>query len=63
VAKLALIHGASLVVNTDSHAPGDLTPLTQARQVARGAGLTAEQFEQCRRNSEALVKKALSANR
>lgn len=59
VAALAQRHGAKLVVNTDSHAPGDLTPLAMARKVALGAGLTEEQFEQCRRNSEELVQKAL----
>jgi histidinol phosphatase-like PHP family hydrolase len=59
VAKLALTLGAPLVVNTDSHAPGDLTSLAQARQIALGAGLTLEQFEQCRRNSSQLVAKAL----
>ncbi len=60
VARLALAAGAKLVVNTDSHAPGDLTPLAMARKIALGAGLTEEQFEQTRRNSEALVQKALA---
>lgn len=60
VARLALEHGARLVVNTDSHAPGDLTDLETARKIARGAGLSEEQFEQCRRNSEELVEKAMS---
>lgn len=59
VARQAIALGARLVVNSDSHAPGDLSPLAHARNVALGAGLTEEQFEQCRRNSEALVKKAL----
>jgi putative hydrolase len=57
VAKLALEYGASLVVNTDSHAPGDLTPLDRARRIALGAGLSAEQFEQARRNAEQLVRR------
>jgi histidinol phosphatase-like PHP family hydrolase len=60
VARQALAAGAKLVVNTDSHAPGDLTPLAMARRIALGAGLSDEQFEQCRRNSEELVKKALA---
>lgn len=59
VARLALEQGAPLVVNTDSHAPGDLTPLAMARKIALGAGLTEEQFEQARRNSDQLVRKAL----
>lgn len=57
VARLALAHGAKLTVNTDSHAPGDLTPLPMARKIALGAGLAEDQFEQCRRNAEELVKR------
>jgi len=60
VAKMALAHGAKLVVNSDSHSPGDLTSLDMARKIALGAGLSEEQFEQARRNSEALVQKALA---
>ena len=59
VARLALEQGAPLVINTDSHAPGDLTPLAMARKIALGAGLSEEQFEQTRRNSDQLVRKAL----
>lgn len=63
VARLAVACGASLVLNTDSHAPGDLTPLVQARRIALGAGLTETQFEQCRKNSEQLVKRLLGDDR
>jgi len=59
VARTALAAGAKLVVNSDAHAPGDLVPLELARKVALGAGLSEEQFQQCRMNSEALVAKAL----
>jgi histidinol phosphatase-like PHP family hydrolase len=58
VAKLALQYGAKLVVDNDTHAPGDLVSLEMARKVALGAGMTEEQFQQARKNSEALVKKA-----
>lgn len=60
VVRMAQSHGASLVLNSDSHAPGDLTSLAMARNVALGAGLSEREFEHCRRNSEALVKKALA---
>ena len=60
VARMALAHGASLVVNSDAHAPGDLVPLEMARKVALGAGLSEEQFAQCRKNSEEVVAKALA---
>jgi histidinol phosphatase-like PHP family hydrolase len=59
VARVALSVGAKLVVNSDAHAPGDLVPLELARKVALGAGLTEDQFEQCRRNAEELVARAL----
>ena len=39
VARLARKAGARLIVNTDSHGPGDLITREQAEQVARGAGL------------------------
>lgn len=58
VAKLALQYGAKLVIDNDAHAPGDLVSLEMARKIALGAGLTEEQFQQTRKNSEELVAKA-----
>jgi len=58
VAAMARRAGAKLVVNTDSHSPGDLVSLEMARKVALGAGLSEAEFEQCRKNSEALIRKA-----
>ncbi|MFA5517081.1 MAG: histidinol phosphate phosphatase domain-containing protein [Desulfuromonadales bacterium] len=57
VAKTALAAGAKLTVNTDTHSPGDLTSLAGAKKIALGAGLSEEQFAQCRRNAEELVEK------
>ncbi|WP_305041296.1 histidinol phosphate phosphatase domain-containing protein [Geoalkalibacter sp.] len=59
VAQLARKHGAKLVVNNDAHGPGDLVSPDLARKVAKGAGLTDEDYDQCLRNSAALVEKAL----
>ncbi|WP_429886608.1 histidinol phosphate phosphatase domain-containing protein, partial [Geoalkalibacter halelectricus] len=59
VAQLARKHGAKLVVNNDAHAPGDLVSPDLARKVARGAGLSEEEYEQCRKNSAALVERAM----
>ena len=59
VAKLALAAGAKLVINNDAHSPGDLLSLEMARKIALGAGLSEDQFEQCRRNSAELVFKAV----
>jgi histidinol phosphatase-like PHP family hydrolase len=58
VARRALAAGAKLVINNDAHAPGDLVSLDMARRIALGAGLSEAQFEQCRKNSEELVRKA-----
>ncbi len=59
VAKLALAAGARLVINNDAHAPGDLVPLEMARKIALGAGLSDDQFEQCRKNSAEVVFRAV----
>jgi histidinol phosphatase-like PHP family hydrolase len=59
VARLAVAAGARLVINTDSHAPGDLTPVEQARRIALGAGLSDAQFQQARQNAEDLVRKVM----
>lgn len=59
VAQMARRCGARLIVNTDSHAPGDLTPRDMAKKIAMGAGLSSHEFDQCLKNSEALVKKAM----
>ena len=44
VARTAKAVGASLVVDSDSHAPGDLLTEELARQIVIGAGLTEEEF-------------------
>ncbi|MEW6267376.1 MAG: histidinol phosphate phosphatase domain-containing protein [Thermodesulfobacteriota bacterium] len=48
VVRLALAAGAGLILNTDAHAPEDLISLDFARVVARGAGLSDDEFEQMR---------------
>lgn len=51
VARMALKTGAQMVVNTDSHSPGDLIDATQALKVVRGAGLTEENFGAMQKNA------------
>lgn len=60
VARLALEAGASLVVDTDSHAPGDLINRDQAIKVALGAGLSMDQAQGCLANSADFLTRALS---
>jgi histidinol phosphatase-like PHP family hydrolase len=59
VAAMARKHSVDLVVNTDSHSPGDLTPWEKAREVALGAGLSEEEVANARRNSVRIVEKIL----
>ncbi len=58
VAKLARQYGARLVIDNDTHAPGDLVSQAMSQRVALGAGMTDEQIRQARQNSAELVKKA-----
>lgn len=58
VIKLALKHGAKLVIDNDAHGPGDLVSPEMSHKIALGAGLTAEQIAQARQNSVELVAKA-----
>lgn len=51
VAKLALKIGAKLVINTDTHDPGDLINEQQARRVVLGAGLTDKDFDKMQENA------------
>jgi histidinol phosphatase-like PHP family hydrolase len=46
VAKLAQIHGAKLLINSDAHAPGDLLTPEFQRKVALGAGLFQSDYEE-----------------
>ena len=58
VAKLANRAGAGLVVNTDTHSPGDLIDKHQARLVVLGAGLTEADFDDMQENALSLFKKS-----
>ena len=57
VLNMARLAGAKLVFNTDTHQPGDLVTLEEAGTIARGAGLTKEEFKIMRADTEELVKK------
>ena len=59
VTSLARKFGASLVVNSDTHAPNDLLTTEKYHQVALGAGLSETEIKTIRKNSQALVKKVL----
>jgi histidinol phosphatase-like PHP family hydrolase len=55
VARMAMEAGATLVFNTDSHAPGDLMDREMALKVVRGAGLNEQEAEAVLAYSQTLV--------
>jgi putative hydrolase len=57
VVKLAREFDVKLVLNTDSHAPGDLIDTHMARKIAIGAGLSEEEIETMFKNSEILMRR------
>ena len=59
VARTALETGARLVVDTDTHEPGDLVTDEFARSVLLGAGLSAMQCDAVFQNSRELALKAV----
>lgn len=62
VAKIALVAGARLLVNSDAHSPDDLLVAEMARKVALGSGLGEDALEEVLRlNPLALVERLESA--
>ncbi len=61
VARIAEQAGAKLVLDTDSHEPGDLITDEFAQSVLLGAGLTEERIAEVRRNSKGLAERAVAA--
>jgi histidinol phosphatase-like PHP family hydrolase len=59
VARIALEHGAGLVVNTDTHSPSDLISREMAAKVLLAAGIDSASMESIFKTSEALVEKIL----
>ncbi len=57
VVKTAKEAGASLIVNTDAHAPGDLITRQQAERVALGAGLSPSEVQDLFLHAEVLAKR------
>ena len=61
VAKMAGDTGARLVIDTDTHEPGDLVTDELAQNILLGAGLSRGQVEAVFKNSRELAKKAAAA--
>lgn len=63
VAAMARRFGVKLVINNDTHAPGDLVSRELRRKIALGAGLSEAEYLQAEANSRALVAKIIQAKR
>jgi histidinol phosphatase-like PHP family hydrolase len=61
VAKVAGQTGAKLVIDTDTHEPGDLITDEMARNVLLGAGLSSEKIAAVLQNSRELAGRALAS--
>ena len=59
VVRMAQAAGASLVVNSDAHAPGDLLSGETVEKIAIGAGLDVTSFQQTIHAAEALARRKL----
>ncbi|MBF0541835.1 MAG: histidinol phosphate phosphatase domain-containing protein [Nitrospirae bacterium] len=57
VAKLALYHGANLVLDTDSHSPEDMITKDTAINILRAAGINKEKIPDILRNSDIIVER------
>jgi putative hydrolase len=55
VARLALEAGATMVLDSDGHAPGDFLSETLAPKITQGAGLPPESFSQLQSNARRLL--------
>jgi len=63
VARVAQAAGAGLILNSDSHGPGDLLSREMIEKVALGAGLDQRTFQQMVRNGENLVRRLQNEQR
>jgi len=62
VARLARDAGATMVLNSDTHSPGDILDKTMRERVILGAGLDKKFVEELAVNSSNLVRKLMGKN-
>jgi putative hydrolase len=61
VARLAHTAGAPLVLNSDTHAPGDIWPAARLQEIVVGAGLTGEDYQTMMNNAEHVAQRCLTS--
>ena len=59
VARLAKKTGTPLVLNSDTHAPGDIWPAGRLQDLVIGAGLTEDDYHTLIKNAEYIVQRCL----
>jgi len=59
VAQLAHKLGAPMILNSDTHSPGDIWPATRLLEIVMGAGLTKDDYHTMMKNAEGIVKRCL----
>ncbi len=60
VAKLAHKIGAPMILNSDTHGPGDISPVSRLCEIVVGAGLTEGDYRTMVRNAESIAKRCLT---
>jgi putative hydrolase len=60
VAKLAHKVGTPMILNSDTHAPGDIWPVGRLHEVVVGAGLTEDDFHTMMKNAQSIVSQRLT---
>jgi putative hydrolase len=59
VARLAHGIGAPMILNSDTHAPGDIWPVSRLHEIVLGAGLTEGDYQSILRNAESIAERCL----
>jgi histidinol phosphatase-like PHP family hydrolase len=60
VAKLAQKIGAPMILNSDTHVPGDIWEVGHLHEIVLGAGLTEDDFQTMMKNAECIAKRCLA---
>jgi histidinol phosphatase-like PHP family hydrolase len=60
VARLAQKMGALMILNSDTHSPGDIWPATRLHEIVVGAGLTKYNYHSLMKNAENIVERCLT---
>ncbi len=60
VARLAHKIGASMILNSDTHAPGDIWPASRLHEIVVAAGLTENDYKVIMKNAQSIVRRCLT---